>query len=90
MTEDPALKRTERVIDIDELNLLFDYYKQLKNDLLLQSGAVKNHVRNSQFIAASLIAILSVLAKTQLFAIDGNTAWIWLVISGTSSRSHTI
>jgi hypothetical protein len=65
--------------DSELLELLMEYYKVLKQDMLLQMSSVKNHVRNSQIIGATLVALLTILLNTNNFSVTTNTVYLWVI-----------
>lgn len=69
--------------DPGNVDLLFQYYQILKQDLLLQTGSFKNHVRNSQIIGSALIAILSFLISSNNYTVTSDNVFLWLVVTGT-------
>jgi hypothetical protein len=75
---------TEPSFGPDDIDLLFRYYQIIKQDLLTQTGYVKNHVRNSQIIGGALVAGLTFLSGYNNFQslnspILPNNIFIWLV-----------
>jgi len=69
--------------DSNNVDLLFRYYQILKQDLLLQTGSFKNHVRNSQIIGSALIAILTFLVSSNNYTVQQNNIFLWLVVTAT-------
>lgn len=79
-----SAERKDPSSDVDDVDLLFRYYGIIKQDLLVQTGYVKNHVCNSQIIGGSLVAGLAFLTGYNNFQalnseILHNNIFIWLV-----------
>jgi hypothetical protein len=79
----PIPERAEHLNDPNNVDLLFRYYQLLKQDLLLQTGSFKNHVRNSQIIGGALIAILAFLINSKAYPVAKDTVFVWLVATAT-------
>lgn len=62
----------------DTLDLLFRYYQTLKQDLLLQTGGFKNHVRNSQIAVTAVLTLLGFMATSTSFSISDQSKWGWV------------
>jgi hypothetical protein len=69
--------------EAEGVSLLFRYYEILKQDLLLQTGSFKNHVRNSQIIGGALIAIITFLANGHIYGVTQDNVLIWIVVTVT-------
>lgn len=64
-----------------DVDLLFRYYQLLKQDLLLQTGSFKNHVRNSQIAGGALVAILPFMITRAPISQDNK--WLWIIVMVT-------
>src|ERR1700693_2337848 len=61
--------------------LLFRYYQILKQDMLMQMGSFKNHVRNGQIIGTILITTSSFLLGSKNFSISNDNKYIWVIVA---------
>ena len=64
----------------DDVDLLFRYYQILKQDLLLQTGSFKNHVRNSQIVGTAFLTIMSFLLTNKNYGLTEDNMSLWLVV----------
>jgi hypothetical protein len=67
----------------DAVDLLFRYYQILKQDLLLQTGSFKNHVRNSQIVGTAFLTIMSFLLTNKNYGLTEDNIGLWLVVTAT-------
>jgi hypothetical protein len=66
--------------DKEHIDIFLRQYEILKQDMLQQMGAVKNHVRNSQIIGGALLAILSSLLTTKSYSISQDNVYLWILL----------
>jgi hypothetical protein len=78
-----ALGSPRSIAEPDNVDLLFRYYQVLKQDLLLQMGSFKNHVRNSQIVGTAFLTIMSFLLTNKNYALSEDNVGLWLVVMAT-------
>lgn len=61
------------------VELLMKQLMLLKQDMALQTASFKNHVRNSQILAASFLFIITLLINSHNFPIDRDNSIVWVI-----------
>jgi hypothetical protein len=79
MDRDPAPEPSKSMAELNTVDLLFRYYQVLKQDLLLQTGSFKNHVRNSQIFGGAFIATMSLLVTKGQLAVSDSNVLLWIL-----------
>lgn len=72
-TSDP-LSRSQR------LELLMKMHAALRQDVLLQVGSLKNHVRNTQFVLSIFVTATLASLNSPNFALTNDTKYYWIFV----------
>ena len=69
---------SELLSQSQRLDLLMKMHAALRQDVLLQIGSLKNHVRNSQIIISIFVAVTLASLNSPNLAITDDTKYYWI------------
>jgi hypothetical protein len=61
-----------------EISLLEKSYSALRQEILLQIGSIKNHIKNSQLLITGMISVVIFLLNTEAYHLKESTAYLWV------------